>query len=190
MTRIWSMGFTLVELMIVIAIIWMLWAYLYPQMSRYHSRGRDVVRISDIKDLSVIFQNYIHYNQIYPSNTNKDSITSYCISDIMLWDNAIATTTEKQYTFLGWTGALRKDPTSYNPWLSPCAIAWSYYYSRVDKETGYAILAARMENQTTGANWTGAIWMTQSGYIDAMQQTKPLDITQNDTDKIFLLITN
>jgi prepilin-type N-terminal cleavage/methylation domain-containing protein len=75
-------GFTLVELMIVIAIIGILAASIYPAASGYYARGRDTARLSDIKALSANFQNYSRTNSTYPSNTNVASTTSYCISDM------------------------------------------------------------------------------------------------------------
>lgn len=82
-------GFTLVELMVVIAVIGILAAALYPTMLGYMSRGRDVVRVSDIKELSAKFQEYTHTNEFYPDNTNQDGITSYCVTEMMGWDDAV-----------------------------------------------------------------------------------------------------
>lgn len=95
------LGFTFVELMIVIAIIGILGTALFPQMTAYYARGRDTARISDIKSLSTIFQNYSRTNSTYPSNTNKDGDTSYCISDMSSWEDAQTQFKDKQYSQLG-----------------------------------------------------------------------------------------
>lgn len=190
MFRFWLKGFTLVEIMIVLAIIGIIAGALFPQISSYINRGRDVTRLSDIKTLSAKFQNYMHDTESYPNNQNKDWVISNCLSDVMLWENAISTFPDKQYSLLGGTGALLKDPTSTNPSIGPCWIDGSYFYSRIDRNGSYGVLAARMENQTTGANWTGAFLMTNSGYIDDMQRSGPLDKHGNDADKLFILITN
>ena len=80
------LGFTLVELMIVIAIIGILASAIYPAASAYYARGRDVARISNVKELFLIFQNYARANSIYPSNVDSTGfINSYCISDILAW---------------------------------------------------------------------------------------------------------
>ena len=83
-------GFTLVELMIVVAIVSIIAAAIYPAMSGYYARGRDVGRISDIKEISARFQDYSRTNSMYPSNTNIASITSYCVSTIRGWTDAVA----------------------------------------------------------------------------------------------------
>lgn len=86
-------------------------------------------------------------------------------------------------------------PFSSNNTLG-CNKAGSYQYARVTKETSYAVLAARMERQTTGANYTypdtGTQYtqLTDLNYIDAMVRAQPLDKNGNDTNKIYLMITN
>lgn len=63
-------GFTLVELMIVIAIIGILVVAITPQLTAYYARGRDVERLSDIKSMSSKFQDYNRVYGVYPSNTD------------------------------------------------------------------------------------------------------------------------
>jgi prepilin-type N-terminal cleavage/methylation domain-containing protein len=107
-------GFTLVELMIVVAIVSIIAAAIYPAMSGYYARGRDVGRISDIKDISARFQEYTRTNSIYPSNISKDGDTSYCVSTIRGWVDAVAGFRDKQFSQLGGTGALHSDPALSN----------------------------------------------------------------------------
>lgn len=182
--------FTLVELMIVIAIIGILVVALYPYLTNYIGRGRDVTRLSDIKELSAKFQEYVHVNEIMPDNTNQNGVTSYCISDIMLWDNATSIFPARQYATFWWTGGLRKDPMSNHKQIADCSIDWSYYYARVLKDTYYAVLAARMETQTAGSNWTGTTNMKDSGSINAIVQNNQLDKLGTYPDQFFVLAVN
>jgi type II secretory pathway pseudopilin PulG len=177
--------------MIVIAIIGMIATVLYPQLTGYYSRGRDATRLWDIKILSANFQNYARGQSVYPSNINKDGEISYCISDIAGWIDALPQFRDKQFSKLWWTGSIQKDPLSSNPGLSPCTMGGSYFYSQLSGAGGmYGLVAARMENQTTWANYSIEANLKAPGSIDSMLKAQPLDKSGNDDDKIYLLITN
>ena len=90
---------------------------------------------------------------------------------------------------------MRADPVTTNPSIGTtpllgCLRAGSYFYARRQKETSYGVLAARMERQATGANYAFVDRLGQDVYVDDMIQAKPLDPSSDDTDKIFLLISN
>ncbi len=91
---------------------------------------------------------------------------------------------------MGGSGNYRQDPTSTNDSIGDCNINGSYYYARVSRETDYAVLAARMELPTTGANWSGATNLKDSGSITLMLQDIPLPHTNNYPDTFFVLATN
>jgi type II secretion system protein G len=61
-------AFTLVELMIVIAIIGILAAALFPSMTSYLARGRDTARIADIKKIQWALDMYFIDMGKYPSS--------------------------------------------------------------------------------------------------------------------------
>ncbi|MBC7498773.1 prepilin-type N-terminal cleavage/methylation domain-containing protein [Candidatus Gracilibacteria bacterium] len=74
-------GFTLVELMIVIGIIGILAASLYPQLSSYLARGRNTTRITDIKNINLGLKNYYIDNGDTP-NTQSGSEQAFCVGMI------------------------------------------------------------------------------------------------------------
>jgi prepilin-type N-terminal cleavage/methylation domain-containing protein len=73
--KLTSRGFTLVELMIVIAIIGVLAAALFPSMTGYLKRSRDTARASHLKDISNGLGAYYADQERYPSR-NGNCISS------------------------------------------------------------------------------------------------------------------
>ena len=62
-------GFTLIELMIVIAIIGVLATALFPSVTNYIERGRDAARMSHLKDITNAIGAYYADNEKYPTST-------------------------------------------------------------------------------------------------------------------------
>ena len=70
-----SKGFTLIELMIVIAIIGILAAIAIPQFSAYRKRGYNSAAQSDLKNAITAQEGYFVDNQTYATSTSD--LTSY-----------------------------------------------------------------------------------------------------------------
>ncbi len=81
--KLTTRGFTLVELMIVIAIIGVLAAALFPAMSGYLARGRDTARISHVGQIitaaSTYFSDFENYTAIVDTNgcVNSGALNTY-----------------------------------------------------------------------------------------------------------------
>ncbi len=64
-------GFTLIELMIVIAIIGILAAIAIPQFSNYRMRSYNAAVISDLKNTSLAEEAYYNDNRSYTKDRSK-----------------------------------------------------------------------------------------------------------------------
>ncbi len=72
--------------MIVMAIIGILAAAIYPAIARYLASARDVNRMTQIRTIAGIFQVYRNVNEVLPDNSSG-AMTTYCVSDIFSWSN-------------------------------------------------------------------------------------------------------
>ena len=79
--KLTTRGFTLVELMIVIAIIGVLAAALFPSMTAYLKRSRDAARSSNLKDISTAAGAYYSDTEDYPRGTASGCINGTAIAN-------------------------------------------------------------------------------------------------------------
>ncbi len=61
-------GFTIIELLIIIAIIGLLATIAIPQFITYRSKGIDSQMISDLRNAAVAMEAYFETNEVYPSS--------------------------------------------------------------------------------------------------------------------------
>ncbi len=81
-----SHGFTLVELMIVIAIIGILAASLFPAYANYITRGRDTSRLGHIDTLSKTMTLYFSENDKYPPSGVDGCVDDTKINNYVEWN--------------------------------------------------------------------------------------------------------
>ena len=69
MKKVGKKGFTLVELMIVVAIIGILAAIAIPQFAKYRARAYNSAALSDLRNLKTDLEGYYAEWQEYPENS-------------------------------------------------------------------------------------------------------------------------
>ncbi len=139
-------GFTLLELMIVIAIIGILAGALFPLISGYFSRSRDTARITNIGQISVSLSNYFTDRGIYPDTVGWGCVNTWELSEYM--------------------SAVPADPTITRR-TSICTIPGQYAYATgfTAASTFAYALQARLESEP---GWVGAFpsnFFTGAKYI-------------------------
>ena len=142
-------AFTLVELMIVIAIIGMLASVILASLSDSQKQARDTRRIDELNQLQKAFELYINDHNFYPRE----------------WQgmNGNISTNQTLLTLL--------EPYLKGTPVDPAGITSSTFYYYYDGahtcgDTDYAIIFARQMDKASNANFTQMKDVTCSGTID------------------------
>ena len=75
MTRLDNKGFTLVEILVVIAIIGILAAIAIPQFAKYRKDGYNASALSDIRNAATAQEAYFADNKVYAGSLERLTVT-------------------------------------------------------------------------------------------------------------------
>ncbi len=162
--------FTLVEIIIVVSIISILAAAIFPFAQSYLARARDVNRVTDIRSLAGVFQVYRNVNETLPDNTIGSG--TYCTSTILSWSNWVWR--DRQYEELSKNFVLVPNEKIIRTPISPCSQTGSYIYNRLIDATAnqYGVVAAQLETNSNTTYLTGTDFILTTKISAILQAQK------------------
>ena len=138
-------SFTLIELLIVIAIIGLLSMLIMVSVSSVRQKARDTRRVSDLKQISIALEQYYNDKGVFPSG-NYDS------RNLDQWN-----------TFSGFLSpeyieSVPVDPMNNKGDGSMCGNCGEYYYSGTSDKYIISTYLATSQQYVTGSNQWGAYY--------------------------------
>ena len=156
-------GFTLVELMIVIAIIGILAMALFPALTWYLASSRDSARVAKLRTIKVgasaYFTNSNNYNGIIA--------TGYCVNswslDQYMWNNVPRDDTDYIHAGCVWDFAAATGKIN----TTPALVLYAQLESEGKWNTGdYISSMSSLSGQNLIYIQSLKTWWSQSGYLD------------------------
>ncbi len=146
-------GFTLIELMVVMAIIGVLAVMLVPQLSGAQERARDSGRIAAIQNITAVLETYFSDEGQYPDATHAAGATANgCFSTE---DGTVAPDIA---ALLKWGSAPLDPQTSNNAW--GCWTDASFWYKALEKgwvNNSWYVINANVEGwKKANLDWSDA----------------------------------
>ena len=168
-------GFTLIELMVVMAIIGVLAVMLVPQLSGAQERARDSGRIAAIQNITAVLETYFSDEGEYPNNpVSLTAAWNGCFSGA---DGAVD---PEIAALLKWGTAPMDPQTSNQAW--DCGTPGAFWYNALTKNwvnnSGYVITANVEGWKKANLNWSevssATEWQTVADAIgDLSEETSP-----------------
>lgn len=179
-------GFTLIELMIVIAIIGVLAVALVPQLTGAQARSRDTARVADIGNISTVLSTYFSDQWAYPKNPAEWGDADWkCVS-------GSGGTVMDDLADMMEGGKAPVDPQAKNK-AQPCDTERSYGYSVLSRrsvdQAAFLITANVETHQRANFNASSLSWTTYESVSDAIA---PIDraVVSDASDQIYLRLGN
>ena len=153
-------GFTLIEIMLVIAMLGIIAAAVFYMGGPYINRSRDLARFADLSQYSRVVGLYEQEHDALPSTIDPINplASSYCAEEIF-FERESGSGKDMQFTYLRelMFSKPTRDPLKYTEAINPCTRTGSYLYSSFsigDKK--YSLLGARMSILANGNYLTGS----------------------------------